>query len=137
MNQRSPKEFDSQVGARLRLARSALAMSQTELGAACGITFQQIQKYERGANRISASRLAQLAQKLNQPISYFFEGLDYEGTGTAALDSKAMDLILSDEGVDLIRAFLEVPAGPARRKVVNHIRDMALIANPKPGSSAH
>jgi transcriptional regulator with XRE-family HTH domain len=74
---RSP--IDVHVGARVRLRRTMLRMSQDKLAAALGLTFQQVQKYERAANRISASRLYQLCRILKVPISYFFENMDAEG----------------------------------------------------------
>ena len=73
---------DAHVGARIKLRRSLLGMSQVRLGQAIGLTFQQVQKYERGTNRVGASKLWQLAQVLEVPISFFFDGL--EGTGSAA-----------------------------------------------------
>lgn len=72
----SPHHVDIHVGALIRSRRRALGISQTELAEALGITFQQVQKYERGANRVSASKLYEVAQKLDVPLSSFFEGLD-------------------------------------------------------------
>ncbi|WP_165190565.1 helix-turn-helix domain-containing protein [Caulobacter soli] len=73
---RSPHPIDRHVGALIRLRRRALKISQTELATAVGVTFQQVQKYERGANRVSASKLYEIAQKLDTPLVAFFEGLD-------------------------------------------------------------
>ncbi len=72
---------DVHVGARIRLRRTLLGMSQEKLGEAVDLTFQQIQKYERGTNRVSASRLHQFAQALNVPVSFFFDGLDSPSIG--------------------------------------------------------
>jgi len=73
---RSPHHVDQHVGALIRVRRRALGISQTELAVALGVTFQQVQKYERGANRVSASKLYEIAQKLDTPLTAFFEGLD-------------------------------------------------------------
>src|SRR4028118_1271106 len=73
---KSATEVDKQVGARIRARRQALQISQTALGEAAGITFQQVQKYENGGNRISTGRLAQIAETLEVPVAYFFDGLD-------------------------------------------------------------
>ena len=73
---RQPHKVDRHVGALIRAKRKALRMSQSELAEALGITFQQIQKYENGANRISSSKLYEIAQKLDTPLAAFFEGLD-------------------------------------------------------------
>lgn len=81
---------DLQVGARIRLARRDRGMSQTDLARGCGVTFQQLQKYENASNRVSASRLLQIAAALKLPISYFFEGLEKEPTGDAPVDGIAL-----------------------------------------------
>ena len=73
---RQPHKVDRHVGALIRAKRRALGMSQSELAEALGITFQQIQKYERGSNRVSSSKLYEIAQKLDTPLAAFFEGLD-------------------------------------------------------------
>src|SRR5581483_4327424 len=83
-----PNPIDVHVGARVRLRRTALGMSQEKLGDAIGLTFQQVQKYERGTNRIGASRLYELSRVLEVPVSFFFEELDHEviaGTRIAGL----------------------------------------------------
>lgn len=73
---RSPHHVDQHVGALIRVRRKALGISQTELADALGVSFQQVQKYERGSNRVSASKLFEIAQKLDTPLSAFFEGLE-------------------------------------------------------------
>ncbi len=82
----TPHPVDIHVGARIRLRRTLLGMSQEKLGDAVSLTFQQIQKYERGANRVSASRLYQFAQVLSVPVSSFFDGLDSPSIGPVTDD---------------------------------------------------
>lgn len=86
-----PDPVDVHVGARVRLARTMRGLSQEKLGEACGITFQQLQKYEKGNNRISASMLHRLVNALDMPHSYFFGGLDGEGE-TALFDPAKIDM---------------------------------------------
>jgi transcriptional regulator with XRE-family HTH domain len=83
---RQPHQVDRHVGALIRAKRKAAGMSQNELAEALGITFQQVQKYERGANRVSASKLYEIAQKLNTPLTAFFQGLDTPQDGPAGAD---------------------------------------------------
>ncbi len=82
----TPHPVDIHVGARIRLRRTLLGMSQEKLGDAVGLTFQQIQKYEKGTNRVSASRLYQFGQTLNVPVSFFFDGLDSPSIGPVTDD---------------------------------------------------
>jgi len=94
-----PDPIDQHVGGQLRLRRAQSGMTQTELGAKVGLSFQAVQKYETGENRISASRLYQLARILDVPLSYFFEGLDEtghaeEGAGAAELTRKEASMVL-------------------------------------------
>lgn len=87
---RSASDLDRQIGAKLRLARQLANMSQSHLGNAVGVTFQQIQKYERGTNRIAASRLHEFAVELGVPLSFFFEGVR---TGPGSRSSKAVSAL--------------------------------------------
>jgi transcriptional regulator with XRE-family HTH domain len=111
------RPVDIHVGARVRLKRQMLGMSQTELGDAVGITFQQIQKYEKGSNRIGSSRLQQLADTLDVPVSYFFEGLPGNGSGRKKDErDEAFTAFLTDpDGVRFIRGWLTL--GEADRKL--------------------
>lgn len=124
---REPNSIDRHVGTRLRLRRSLLGMSQTDLGKKLGVTFQQIQKYERGTNRIGASRLFSVANALEVPISYFYEGLDeagepaHEPEGSDAL----YDFIASPDGLALASAFSEVKSQATRRRVIDLLRSLA------------
>jgi transcriptional regulator with XRE-family HTH domain len=98
---------DKHVGERVRLRRIMLKMSQTELGGKIGVTFQQLQKYEKGANRIGASRLYQLAQILNVPPGFFFEGLP-GSKGSAVLPDYLTDLMGTAEGQRIVQALARV-----------------------------
>jgi len=104
---RSPNPVDVHVGARLRLRRRQLGISQAQLAHALGLTFQQIQKYERGTNRVSASKLYEAARHLGEPVAYFFEGLlEYEAPPETA-EEQALKLYLETEQARrCARAFL-------------------------------
>ena len=109
--QRKPNPTDVHVGQRLRAARMLAGMSQERLGAEVGLSFQQIQKYEKGHNRIGASRMQQLAQALNIPPSYFFEQPNGHGmpqTSSAALPQDAA-AISRRQSLDLVRYFSSIP----------------------------
>lgn len=113
---------DLYVGKRLRQRRRVLGLTQQKLAEEVSIRFQQIQKYESGANRISASRLWSLAKALDVPVAYFFEGLDGGGEAEAAVNghnghaSKApADVFSSKETIDLVRAFYNLGEEPRRR----------------------
>jgi transcriptional regulator with XRE-family HTH domain len=133
-----PNPIDRHVGARVRLRRKMLKMSQETLGEALGVTFQQVQKYERGANRIGASRLFRTAQVLQVPVGYFFEGLDVEGgptvQGFAEDDQTPLiyDFIASPEGVALASAFGQITDPQVRRRVLELVR---ALAGPGPGAA--
>jgi transcriptional regulator with XRE-family HTH domain len=106
---RSPHHVDQHVGALIRVKRKALGMTQTELATALGITFQQVQKYERGANRVSASKLFEIAQKLDTPLAAFFEGLEGASESTTGSNPADVLLFLGERGShELIAAFTEL-----------------------------
>ncbi len=105
-----PHPIDVHVGSRVHLRRTLLVMSQTQLGEKLGITFQQIQKYERGINRISASRLYRLSHILDVPVSFFFDDLD-EGAGARSPD----DILLKRETLELVLAYYRI-GNPAVRE---------------------
>ncbi len=98
-----PHPIDVHVGSRVRLRRTLLGMNQTQLGEKLGITFQQIQKYERGGNRISASRLYQMSRILDVPVSFFFDDLD-GGAGARSPD----DILIIRETLELVRAYYRI-----------------------------
>ncbi len=125
---RSPNPIDVHVGSRVRLRRLLVGMSQDKLGDELGVTFQQVQKYERGANRIGASRLFQMARVLSVPISFFFEGMeDTTATGFAEGDQTPLvdDFINSPEGVALAAAFSRIRDSRVRRRVLELVRVLA------------
>jgi transcriptional regulator with XRE-family HTH domain len=117
---------DKHVGARVRMRRLMLDMSQTDIAEALGLTFQQVQKYEKGTNRISASRLQHLSQILQVPIPFFFEGspaasgIPQAAKGTADAPSPAYvtDFLATSEGLDLVKAFMCIEDPKLRRSIV-------------------
>jgi transcriptional regulator with XRE-family HTH domain len=116
--------IDKHVGARVRMRRLMLNMSQSEIGNALGLTFQQIQKYENGANRISASRLQLLCAVLKVPVPFFFEGLPHapEMDGeTVALDS----FFATSEGIAMAAAFGRIRNANVRRAIVALVEQIA------------
>lgn len=125
---RSATEIDQHVGARLRIRRQLVGMSQEALGERLGVSFQQVQKYERGSNRVSASRLYFLADALGVPVSYFFEGLDESGTLSEVIGGDAFyDFISSPDGVAFVSALSGVEDGPVRRKLLELARSLAKV----------
>lgn len=106
---------DLHVGKRLRHRRWMIGMTQQQLAGAVGIKFQQIQKYESGANRVSASRLWDLSQALSVPVSFFFEGLEGHGQSTDTGDTLSPDLLADKETLELVRAYYALEEGPRRR----------------------
>ncbi|MEM8987729.1 MAG: helix-turn-helix transcriptional regulator [Pseudomonadota bacterium] len=108
--------IDLHVGKRLRQRRCLLSMTQQQLATAVGIKFQQIQKYESGANRISASRLWSLARALDVPVSFFFEGIDDRApSGDAEKIIIGGDVFAEKETIDLVRAYYGLQEQPRRR----------------------
>ena len=130
-NKKQPNPIDIHVGSRVRLRRMMLGMSQEKLGENLGITFQQIQKYEKGTNRIGASRLQHIARVLTVPVSFFFEdapgGVASEPGGMAEQPSASyvVDFLSSSEGIQLNKAFIRIKDAKLRRKVIELVRAMA------------
>ncbi|MGE3622841.1 MAG: helix-turn-helix domain-containing protein [Bdellovibrionales bacterium] len=130
-----PDPVDVHVGARLRLRRNLIGMSQEQLGKASGLTFQQIQKYERGVNRMGASRLYQIALILNVTVSYFFEEMPSENAASQGLSDSAQGALEGAPGdsqilgrretLELIRAYYNITDPKQRRKVYDLIKSMA------------
>ena len=125
----SSNMIDAYVGARLRMRRVMLGMSQSTLGKHLGVTFQQIQKYEKGANRISASRLQQTARVLEVSPSYFFEGAPAQANAAGVAEdtqqSFVVDFLANAEGVHLNRAFLRIADPKIRRRIVDLVVSLA------------
>lgn len=127
---KSPNPIDKHVGARVRMRRLMIGMSQGKLGEALDVTFQQVQKYEKGANRIGASRLQQLARVLDVPPSYFFEGApagDGSVAGFAEPDSNSyvVDFLSTNEGLQLNRAFAAIKDPKVRKKILDLVQSLA------------
>jgi transcriptional regulator with XRE-family HTH domain len=116
---------DKHVGTRVRMRRMMLGMSQTALGDALDITFQQIQKYEKGINRISASRLQQIGHTLQVPVPFFFEGLpDVPAPVPNSKEpqhsaNQCMDFMATRDGLALAKAFMRIADVEMRRRIVN------------------
>ena len=123
-------KVDALVGARVRMLRERRKMSQTALGEAIGVSFQQVQKYERGANRISASKLYEIARTLRVPMGWFFEGLSdpsegrENGADPTETTAFAHNFLLTQEGIDLANLFPRLPHRRVRRRLVDLVRAM-------------
>ncbi len=118
-----PDPVDVHVGQRLRQRRTLLGMSQEKLAKAFGVSFQQVQKYERGANRISASRLHLLTRILDVPITYFFEGLpNVEHEPTMVPETEGGDRMASRETLELVRAYYRISSPAVRKRLVDLAR---------------
>jgi len=134
-NPRKPNPVDIHVGGRVRLRRMLLGMSQEKLGEHLGLTFQQVQKYEKGANRIGASRLFELARILGVGVQFFFEDLPGQGAGAengeaapgfaeAGGEDHLAEFLSSREGIELNRAFLRISDAKSRRAILDLVRSL-------------
>ena len=126
MPSKAPNPVDKHVGSRVRMRRLMVGMSQERLGEALGLTFQQIQKYEKGTNRIGASRIQQIADILQIPVSFLFEGspnnlAGAERFGGAPSPSYIADFLATSEGLALIRAITRIPDIKLRRAIVDMV----------------
>lgn len=119
-----PHPVDLHVGVRIRMRRKELGVSQERLAESLGITFQQVQKYERGANRVSASKLWEIALALKTPVAYFYDGLG-DRDATAGHREASQDFLLSSEGIELMAAFPRIVEPAIRRKIVELVRVVA------------
>lgn len=125
-----PNPIDIHVGSRIRLRRTMMGMSQEKLGESLGITFQQIQKYEKGTNRVGASRLQNIAGILNVPVSFFFEdapGSEADLSGGMAETSTGyvVNFLSSSEGLQLNRAFVNISDPKVRRRIIDLVKSLA------------
>lgn len=133
-NKKKPNPIDAHVGGRIRFRRNMLNMSQEKLGESLGITFQQIQKYEKGTNRVGASRLQAIAGILNVPVSFFFEDAPDTDIGQTSgfieemSGSDVMDFCSSAEGLQLNRAFVRISDAKVRRKIIDLVRTLSAAA---------
>jgi transcriptional regulator with XRE-family HTH domain len=122
---RGPNPTDVHVGSRLRMRRLMLGMSQEAIAEAFGLSFQQVQKYEKGMNRISSSRLQQAADVLGVEIPFFFEGVSGGQVTGAIPDQYINDFVSSQDGLRLIKAFMRIDSSALRRSIVGLVRDLA------------
>ena len=137
---KSPNPVDKHVGSRVRMRRMMVGMSQEKLGEALGVTFQQIQKYEKGTNRIGASRLHQIASSLGVPISFLYEGApDLQGQPAGFSDAPSpayvADFMTTSEGLQLMKAFVRIKDAKVRRRLVKLVAALAGTENEPPESS--
>jgi len=124
-----PDSIDAHVGSRVRLRRMVIGMSQESLGKALDLTFQQVQKYEKGANRIGAGRLMQLSQILDVPIQYFYDDFDKvvgaPGFAEDGVGDAFMNFIQSPEGVQLCKYFSAIDDPKVRKRVLDLVRTIS------------
>jgi transcriptional regulator with XRE-family HTH domain len=129
-----PNPIDVHVGSRVRLRRTLLGMSQEKLGEAIGLTFQQVQKYERGANRVGASRLYDLSRVLDVPVSFFFDDLKQDPAAPAESATLSADLtpargepdpMMRRETLELVRAYYRIPDAQIRRRLFDLTKAIA------------
>ena len=123
--------IDVQVGTRVRLRRMLIGMSQEKLGELLGLTFQQVQKYEKGVNRIGAGRLFQVAHILGVPIDYFYEGVNGANEGTPGFADSGgasppvMEFLSSGEGLQLSLAFMKIKDPKVRKRVLDLVKSLS------------
>jgi transcriptional regulator with XRE-family HTH domain len=127
---KAPNPIDKHVGSRVRMRRMMLAMSQEKLGDALGLTFQQVQKYEKGTNRIGASRLQQISHILQVPVAFFFEGAPNlhgasDGMKEAPSPAYVSDFLATSEGLSLTKAFMRIKEPKLRRRIVDLVEEIA------------
>jgi len=135
MSTKAPNPVDKYVGSRVRMRRIMLGMSQEKLGEALGLTFQQVQKYEKGTNRVGASRIQQISEILQVPVSFLFEGgpsgtVNTEGFAEAASPAYVSDFLATAEGLALTRAFTRITDAKLRRSIVELVEQIATHENP-------
>jgi transcriptional regulator with XRE-family HTH domain len=120
-----PNPIDVHVGSRIRMRRLLLGMNQEKLADALGLTFQQVQKYEGGANRVSASRLSAMAEILGVPISYFFGDLRAEGAEVSPAEQEWREHLQRPESIELIRLYYAIPDPQVRQRFLELTRSVA------------
>ena len=130
MSAKVPNPIDKYVGSRIRMRRIMLGMSQEKLGEALGLTFQQVQKYEKGTNRVGASRVQQISDILQVPVSFLFDGgpnasLTAQGLAEAPSPAYVADFLATSEGLALTRAFTRISDSKLRRSIVDMVEQIA------------
>lgn len=127
-NERKPNPIDIHVGSRVRMRRKLMGVSQEKLAEALGLTFQQVQKYERGVNRVSASKLFETSKFLGVEVSYFFDGLAGRDPASGFAESESErythEFLMTSEGVELASLFPRL-AGKQRRRILELVRTLA------------
>ena len=122
---RAPNPIDIHVGKRLRMRRLMLDMSQETLAASLGITFQQVQKYEKGVNRIGAGRLFEIARILGVPIDFFYDGVGASADTAAEAAPPVMEFVSSGEGLQLSLAFMKIKDPKVRKRVLDLVKSLS------------
>ena len=130
MVKKAPNPIDKHVGSRVRMRRMMLGMSQEKLGDALGLTFQQVQKYEKGTNRIGASRLQQISNILQVPVAFLFDGApDTPGSTRSAKDTPSptyvAEFLATSDGLALTKAFMQIEDPKLRRRIVDLVQQIA------------
>lgn len=127
-SERKPNPIDIHVGSRVRMRRKLMGVSQEKLAEALGLTFQQVQKYERGVNRVSASKLFETSKFLGVEVSYFFDGLAGRDPASSFAESESErythEFLMTTEGVELASLFPRL-AGKQRRRILELVRTLA------------
>ncbi len=141
VGERGPRPVDAHVGRRVRLRRTILGMNQAKLGAALGLTFQQVQKYEKGTNRIGASRLYEISNVLGVSVSFFFDDMPPEVAGERARRPAGMtkvqsasyeaDVLAKRETLELVRAYYRIKSGKARKRLFELTKTIAKAGDTK------
>lgn len=128
-----PSEIDKVVGQRIRWRRRELKLTQEKLGDLLNLTFQQVQKYEKGVNRVSAGRLFEMAQVLGVPITYFYEGAEdfLSQSASVMAEDGAQAPVMNAETLDLIAAFQKIEDASLRKSLLNTVRAAASAFDPK------
>ena len=128
MPKKQANPIDVQVGNRVRIRRMLIGMSQERLGDLLGLTFQQVQKYEKGVNRIGAGRLFEMSRILNVPVDFFYEGVNSHAGQAGAGDGESapvMEFVSSGEGLQLSLAFMKIKDAKVRKRVLDLVKSLA------------
>ncbi|MGI9514933.1 MAG: helix-turn-helix domain-containing protein [Anderseniella sp.] len=139
MTMKMPNPIDVHVGSRLRMRRMLVGMSQEKLGESLDLTFQQIQKYEKGSNRISASRLYDMSRILDVPVQFFFDDMvrsDIDGRSKTDKSSGSFEMIeflSSPDGAQLVRTFSEIESPEVRRNILDLVKSVSGICKVESG----
>jgi transcriptional regulator with XRE-family HTH domain len=130
LSKKQANSVDAQVGSRVRLRRMLIGMSQEKLGELLGLTFQQVQKYEKGVNRIGAGRLFEVARILGVPIGYFYESVSGQLAGARGFSEKedsqpVIEFVSSGEGLQLSLAFMRIKDAKVRKRVLDLVKSLS------------